>query len=133
MHKAKQTKTKQAQKRMNYMDFCPNCGSILIPKIVEAGSQVIVLLQCKKCGYKNKGPKQNRKFELKTIQHSPKQMVAVIDRNVDISTETTIPIECPSCSNNLGYVWQVQTRGADESSTQFIRCTKCGYTYRESA
>jgi DNA-directed RNA polymerase subunit M/transcription elongation factor TFIIS len=25
----------------------------------------------------------------------------------------------------------VQTRGADESSTQFLRCTKCNYTFRE--
>ena len=32
---------------------------------------------------------------------------------------------------NTAYVWQVQTRGADESSTQFLRCTKCNYTFRE--
>jgi DNA-directed RNA polymerase subunit M/transcription elongation factor TFIIS len=25
----------------------------------------------------------------------------------------------------------VQTRGSDESSTQFLRCTKCSYTFRE--
>jgi DNA-directed RNA polymerase subunit M len=29
------------------------------------------------------------------------------------------------------YVWQVQTRGGDEASTQFFRCTKCGHTFRE--
>jgi len=40
-------------------------------------------------------------------------------------------MECPKCGNNQVYVWQVQTRGADESSTQFFRCTKCGYTFRE--
>jgi DNA-directed RNA polymerase subunit M/transcription elongation factor TFIIS len=28
-------------------------------------------------------------------------------------------------------VWIVQTRGSDESSTQFMRCVKCGYTFRE--
>jgi DNA-directed RNA polymerase subunit M len=28
-------------------------------------------------------------------------------------------------------VWQVQTRGGDEASTQFFRCTKCGHTTRE--
>jgi DNA-directed RNA polymerase subunit M len=25
----------------------------------------------------------------------------------------------------------VQTRRADESATQFFRCTKCGHTWRE--
>jgi DNA-directed RNA polymerase subunit M len=113
------------------MDFCPNCGSILITKTVETGSQAVVVLHCRKCGYNSKEMCANGKMELKKIHHTPKQMVAVIDKDEDLSTETTIPIECPKCGNNMGYVWQVQTRGADESSTQFIRCTRCGYTYRE--
>jgi len=25
----------------------------------------------------------------------------------------------------------VQTRGGDEASTQFMRCTKCNHTFRE--
>ena len=112
------------------MDFCPNCESRLIPKTEESGTQVMLVLVCKKCGYKNKEP--NGKVEVKTIQHSPKQMVAVIDKEKQLSVEPTIQIECPRCANNTAYVWQVQTRGADESSTQFIRCTNCGYTFRET-
>ena len=46
----------------------------------------------------------------------------------DLSIEA---IECPKCGNNVAYVWQVQTRSADESSTQFLRCTKCSHTVRE--
>jgi len=48
-----------------------------------------------------------------------------------LQTLPTVTIECPKCGNNQAYTWQVQTRGADESSTQFFRCTKCGYTFRE--
>jgi hypothetical protein len=36
------------------------------------------------------------------------------------------------CGNNIAYAWQVQTRGADETSTQFLRFTSCNYTFRES-
>jgi DNA-directed RNA polymerase subunit M len=92
----------------------------------------MVVLHCKKCGYNSREVSGDGKMELKTFHHSPKQMVAVIDKEKDLSTETTIQIECPKCGSKTGYVWQVQTRGADESSTQFIRCTNCGYTYREN-
>lgn len=112
------------------MDFCPNCGSRLIPKTVESGAQTMLLLACKKCGYRNRESNGN-KLEVKTIRHSPKQMVAVIEKDKQLSVEPTIRIECPRCANNTAYVWQVQTRGAEESSTQFLRCTNCGYTYRE--
>jgi transcription factor S len=114
------------------MDFCPNCGSRLFPSTVEVGSQAMLILTCKKCGYTSREPKEDTKLELKTIQHNPKQMVAVIDKAEDISVEPTIQMECPRCANRTAYVWQVQTRGADESSTQFLRCTNCGFTYREN-
>jgi transcription factor S len=114
------------------MDFCPNCGSILFPKTVEVGSQAMLILTCKKCGYTSREPKEDTKIELITIQHNPKQMVAVIDKAEDVSVEPTIQMECPRCGNRTAYVWQVQTRGADESSTQFLRCTNCGFTYREN-
>jgi transcription factor S len=113
------------------MDFCPNCGSILTPKTDESSAHELIILSCKKCGYSSKPP-ANDKLDLKTIPHSPKQMIAVIDKKEDLSVEPTIPIECPNCGNNTAYVWQVQTRGADESSTEFMRCTRCGYTFRES-
>jgi DNA-directed RNA polymerase subunit M/transcription elongation factor TFIIS len=59
----------------------------------------------------------------KTIRHSPRQMVAIIDKEKYVSLETTVQIECLSCSNNVAYVWKIQTRGADESSAQFMHCT----------
>jgi DNA-directed RNA polymerase subunit M len=113
------------------MDFCPNCGTMLNPKTVESGKQEIMFLVCKKCGYSSKPPADD-KIDYKTIPHSPKQMIAVIDKKEDLSVEPTITIECPNCGNNKAYVWQVQTRGADESSTEFMRCMRCGYTFRES-
>jgi len=114
------------------MEFCPKCGSRLVPKKAKT-AKASVVLACPKCGYKKR--ESSKKVEpkvAKVIQHKPQQLVAVIGKEEQkLRTLPTVRIECPKCGNNLAYVWQVQTRGADESSTQFLRCTKCNYTFRE--
>lgn len=115
------------------MEFCPKCGSRLEPKKSKTGKEATLVLVCPKCGYEKQEP--DKKIEPKVgkvIQHTPQQFVAVIGKEEQkLRTLPTVRIECPKCGNNVAYVWQVQTRGADESSTQFLRCTKCNYTFRE--
>ncbi len=115
------------------MEFCPKCGSRLIPKKGKTGKNATLVMACPKCSYKKKAPAE--KIEprpTKIIEPHPRQLVAVISKEEQkLRTLPTMRVECPKCSNNLAYVWQVQTRGADESSTQFLRCTKCNYTFRE--
>jgi len=115
------------------MEFCPKCGSRLEPKKGKAGKEASLMLVCPKCGYrKHESGKKVEPKVAKVIQHNPQQLVAVIGKEEQkLRTLPTVRIECPKCGNNLAYVWQVQTRGADESSTQFLRCTKCAYTFRE--
>lgn len=113
------------------MEFCPSCGTRLNPTRVEEGGKTTLMLVCPKCGYKK--PVIN-KLETNTVPiiHSPQERITVIGKEEQrLRTLPTMRIECPKCGNNLAYVWQVQTRGSDESSTQFFRCTKCGYTFRE--
>lgn len=115
------------------MEFCPKCGSRLEPKKVKKGKEATLMLVCPKCGYKKQ--EENAAVEpkiAKVIPHNPQQFVAVISKEEQkLRTLPTVRVECPKCGNNVAYVWQVQTRGADESSTQFLRCTKCNYTFRE--
>ena len=116
------------------MEFCPKCGSRLEPKKSKSGKEATLVLACAKCGYKKPEADQTGETKVtpKVIQHSPQQLVAVIGKEEQkLNTLPTARIECPRCGNNQAYVWQVQTRGADESSTQFMRCTKCNYTFRE--
>jgi len=118
---------------LKIMEFCPKCGSRLVPKKKKTNKGSSIALVCPKCGYRKK--ESGRKVEpkiAKVIQHKPQELVAVISKEEQkLRTLPTVRIECPKCGNNTAYVWQVQTRGADESSTQFLRCTKCGYTFRE--
>lgn len=115
------------------MEFCPKCGSRLEPKKAKTGKEAALMLVCQKCGYKKQ--ESSKKVEPKigkVIQPNPQKLVAVIGKEEQkLRTLPTVRIECPKCGNNTAYVWQVQTRGADESSTQFLRCTKCNYTFRE--
>ncbi|GKT34763.1 DNA-directed RNA polymerase subunit/transcription factor S like protein [Aduncisulcus paluster] len=47
-------------------------------------------------------------------------------KNVD-STKA----DCPSCGHDTAFYLTVQIRSADEPSTIFFRCAKCGHNWRE--
>jgi len=115
------------------MEFCPKCESRLVPKKKKSSEKAFIVLVCPKCGYKRRVANGKVAPKVaKVIQPHPQKLVAVIGKEQQkLRTLPTLRIECPRCGNNLVYVWQVQTRGTDESSTQFFRCTKCGYTFRE--
>ena len=93
------------------------------------------MLCCAKCNF-TKQP-EDKKTEARTgvvIQPKPKPkpfMTIISEEDSKIKTMQTIKMKCEKCDNNLVFVWQVQTRGGDEASTQFMRCTKCGHTFRE--
>jgi DNA-directed RNA polymerase subunit M len=115
------------------MEFCPKCGSRLEFKKAKKDEKASLTLSCPKCGFKKReSPNKVEPKIGKVIQHNPQQFVAVIGKEEQkLRTLPTVRIECPKCGNKTAYVWQVQTRSADESSTQFLRCTKCNHTFRE--
>lgn len=103
------------------MRFCPKCGTILVFKKEKRS------LVCSECGWEEKaeGPKSYVKpiAEEKIVTIGPKEQ--------KLHTLPQTRVECPKCGNGKAYWWMVQTRGGDESPTQFYRCVKCGYTWRE--
>ena len=124
-------KREQKHMRTLTMQFCPKCGTRLVPKKQSKGKTRLVLA-CPKCGYKSKQLAQKLEPIPQVIEHNPQKTITIIGKKEQkLRVLPTIRIECPKCGNNLAYVWQVQTRGSDESSTQFFRCTKCEYTFRE--
>jgi len=95
-----------------------------------------VVLQCPNCGYQLRSSGSAKKgatvIRRPTEKLTPKEAVVIISqKEASLKTASTQKVECPKCGHREAYVWMVQTRGADESSTQFFRCTRCGYTWRE--
>jgi DNA-directed RNA polymerase subunit M len=118
------------------MEFCPKCGCRLEPRKsgnAESLPYGPIVLACTKCDYM-KEVTSNRAHAnvVKVIQPKTQPSMTIIsEEEQKIKTMPTIHMKCEKCDNTTVYVWQVQTRGGDEASTQFMRCTKCGHTFRE--
>ena len=103
------------------MKFCPSCEVKL--KKGDSG------LQCPKCNYVEKKEINQTK---KTVQEHELQF-NVLAENETVESLPTIKIECEKCGNDEAVWWMLQTRSADEPTTQFYRCSKCRYTWRNYA
>jgi DNA-directed RNA polymerase subunit M len=113
------------------MEFCPKCGLRLVSRREKKSKKPVFKLVCPKCGYK-KVAGDKPAVVPKSIERPPHESIAIIGKaEQKLRTLPKVRMECPKCGNNTAYAWQVQTRGTDESSTQFFRCTKCNYTFRE--
>lgn len=105
------------------MDFCDRCGSILIP-VNDKGKQI---LRCAKCNRKAKGKKLIVKEEI----IRKKVGTGVSDKEEQTMATVNLEQPCEKCGNTKAYQWSMQTRSSDEPETEFFRCTKCKYTWRE--
>lgn len=104
------------------MRFCPNCGKILIPKNNK--------LECD-CGYVEEISDEDIKEEYQFEGERKKEVGVIVTDNNNVALPTK-EITCYKCGGTKGYWWTVQTRSADEAPTYFIRCAKCGNTWRRS-
>lgn len=115
------------------MEFCPICGKRLVPARRSEGERVIVVLACPRCDY-TKPVTSETPVVPKATEHPTQRHIAIIgEEEARLRTMPTVKIGCPKCDNTEAEWWMVQTRGADESPTQFFKCTRCGYTWREMA
>jgi DNA-directed RNA polymerase subunit M len=86
---------------------------------------------CPKCGYKaKKGASEGKSVtEVKAVSGSNASL-KVMEEGDQKEELPSITIQCPKCDNNTAVWWMLQTRSADEATTQFFRCTKCKHTWR---
>ncbi len=101
------------------MLFCPKCGSVL-----KAGKKAGEL-ECIRCGAKIK-PKGELKVSEQLKAH---KKVEVVSEDEEVLSKTKE--QCPKCKHPEAYYWLVQTRASDEAATKFLKCCKCGYTWRD--
>ena len=108
------------------MKFCPKCGT----KLSVTNDSSKISLSCWKCGFK--AGLEDKETKIRQSLPPQKEKIVIIDEEVGkIRTLPITKMECPKCGNGEAYYWMVQTRGADESTTQFFRCVKCSHSWRE--
>jgi DNA-directed RNA polymerase subunit M len=95
----------------------------MLPKQIEEGP----VLVCNVCGYVTKEAKLEEYRVVKPAKRE--EMVTVVEKAKP--TLPTIRAKCPKCGHSTSYWWLRHTRGADEPTTRFYRCTKCDHTWRE--
>jgi DNA-directed RNA polymerase subunit M len=105
------------------LKFCPKCEVKL-----KKGSSG---LQCSKCGYiEGEEEKQTKKI-IENVE--PEESILAFEGDEGEESHPTIKIECEKCGHDEAVWWMLQTRSADEPTTQFYRCTKCKNTWRNYA
>lgn len=103
------------------MKFCPKCEVRL--KKSNKTSAI-----CPKCGYSEGNAKETKKETKEELS-----ALNIVEGDEGKETLSTIKIDCEKCGNNEAVWWMLQTRSADEPTTQFYRCTKCSHTWRNYA
>ncbi len=102
------------------MKFCPTCELRL--KKTDSG------LRCPKCDYEEGGVSTQTK---KIVEEKEVSEFNVLEENEGKEALPSIKIDCEKCGNDEAVWWMLQTRSADEPTTQFYRCIKCNYTWRD--
>ncbi len=111
------------------MKFCPTCEVKM-----RRGADGLI---CPKCGHTNAQggePVNPASASAAADNGDGAQGVSglnVFDDSDEDESRPTIKIECEKCGNDEAVWWMLQTRSADEPTTQFYRCTKCQYTWRD--
>lgn len=105
------------------MKFCPKC-EVRLKKINSNQT-----LKCPKCGYSETNSQKIKKENEEEV----KSELNILEENEGKETLPTIKIDCEKCGHTEAVWWMLQTRSADEPTTQFYRCTKCNHTWRNYA
>ncbi|KAF2207526.1 hypothetical protein CERZMDRAFT_71583 [Cercospora zeae-maydis SCOH1-5] len=113
--------------------FCFTCGNLL-ERVSPSRSEI----QCDVCGTTNQNNWPHSKTEtsrastfpstLRTRLHSAIQEVS----EEQLKKGQRVEQECEKCSAPEMYFTELQLRSADEGTTIFYSCRKCGHRYKEN-
>lgn len=100
------------------MKFCPDCDT----KLRRLDDNMV----CPRCEYKETS--ENQVAVVQDVDEVSE--FNVLKDGEGTQTLPTVETNCPKCDHNQAVWWMLQTRSADEPTTQFYRCTSCSHTWR---
>ncbi|MEM2886390.1 MAG: transcription factor S [Thermoproteota archaeon] len=109
------------------MKFCPKCDTRLVLKKIEKKA----VLACPRpgCDYQEPASKVEA---VVSSENQNQEVLKILEKDVKgLHPTTHTKVVCPKCGHTKAYFWLVQTRGTDESPSQFFRCVRCNNTWRE--
>lgn len=98
------------------MEFCPECNNLLLERHVGK-----MEMFCCRCPFVQPVT-QDRLTEIVFPDQERKA--------APLRVEERTQILCGKCGHNEATFLQMQTRSADEGSTLFYTCVKCGYKWK---
>lgn len=108
------------------MEFCPNCGGMILPQKDGDDEDAPIVLKCTTCGYDSSEVDKTEYSVDKKVESSE----TVIMRGDESGLRSTVREICPKCGHDRASYELLQTRSADEAPTRFFTCEKCGYKWR---
>jgi len=110
------------------MSFCPRCGKILI--VIHKNKP---LLQCPKCGYKEKLEAESVLSKRRMINHMYGGIAVIDEKSSGLRTSPIAEVICPECGKIGSETWTAGVGSENaQSSFIFFKCTSCGHTRRET-
>ena len=99
--------------------FCPTCKGLM----KRGGDGRLVCAKCATSSVSSAPTVSSKAKERETV---------VVDADKDkVSLLPTGDYFCEKCGNSKAYYYFRQTRSADEATTRFLECTKCGHKWRD--
>src|SRR5688500_1313964 len=88
------------------------------------------VLACPKCGTTKKSVAGQNAVKQKSVDDITKSVMEDATKKMYLH-HTTNEYACEKCGHSEAFYYMRQTRSADEATTRFLECTKCGYKWRE--
>ncbi|MFX1496443.1 MAG: transcription factor S [Promethearchaeota archaeon] len=109
------------------MEFCDECGSIMLPSVVDG----IKVFKCKCGAIKPFSEEKSESYKVNTkithpIREEVTNLAEVMDWKEKNLRSSIKNFKCSRCGYTKAHLETRQTRRADEGMTHFITCLKCG-------
>ncbi|KAH8809016.1 transcription factor S-II-domain-containing protein [Xylogone sp. PMI_703] len=108
--------------------FCTDCGNLLETSTGNANT----ILICECCGAENRDTAskvittETKASSFPSLLRQKRSAIQTVERS-QMKNEVITQQTCPECGNPEMTFYTVQLRSADEGSTVFYTCPKCGH------